>query len=425
MLDQKEKKSILDGIIPDMLLRYPRFWLPKIKDMPSIIEGLIDEMEALDSDARAGIHISKEDAMRIKAVWVVSGTGTYFEPITTTSGDQIYKDKPWAYFTDKKRIDHGVAVVLAITKEKLGSAADDNIRRHISKSGPFLVYNGIPLQNEALESMTMKESFQLPPDKLFIAPGKVARTLDQVKQISFPKDCQFKVNDLIGVVTHVHHYTRVIRMVNRFRPLPDGVSIRPFLLPIPEEGRAYSMQAEIRGILAYSAEGAATLENYPIEKNPKQSIEILPVDKSDMLSVFNLSNEPDVRAVSFNNDEIKLEDHKKWFAKKIADKDAIFLKAEVDGKFAGQIRYEIEGNEALVGISVSKDFRGMGIGSILLSKGAKYIAENRPEVTLIRAYIKISNQASVHLFEKNGFKLNKKETIDGNEAFLYLLEITV
>lgn len=41
----------------------------------------------------------------------------------------------------------------------------------------------------------------------------------------------------------------------------------------------------------------------------------------DMMDVFNLANDPEVRKNSFSQKQINLEDHKIWFSKKICDQN--------------------------------------------------------------------------------------------------------
>jgi RimJ/RimL family protein N-acetyltransferase len=143
----------------------------------------------------------------------------------------------------------------------------------------------------------------------------------------------------------------------------------------------------------------------------------------DLMAVFLLANEETVRVNSFHSEKIELEKHKKWFTGKIADHDSTFLIAEANGQFAGQIRFDLENNQALVGISLSPAMRGKGVATEMLRQGVGYLKRHSSQVNRIDAYIKPSNQASIKLFERSGFVFKKKTEENGCEALVYSLII--
>lgn len=156
------------------------------------------------------------------------------------------------------------------------------------------------------------------------------------------------------------------------------------------------------------------------EENLMESdqVEISPIGPGDVLDVYKLSSQKSVRENSFNQNKIALEDHKKWFAKKLADDNCIMIKAELGGTFVGQVRLEIEGKEALIGISTDEKARGRGVASMLLREAIKIGRKNH--FLVINAYIKPSNEASIHLFEKNGWVYEKDEMVSDNLAKKYI-----
>jgi RimJ/RimL family protein N-acetyltransferase len=159
-----------------------------------------------------------------------------------------------------------------------------------------------------------------------------------------------------------------------------------------------------------------------IEPKNKEEVTISLIDSGDMLDVFNLSNQASVRANSFNQDKIELEGHKKWFAKKLKDENSIMLKASINGIMAGQVRIDIEESNGLIGVSVSDNFRGRGIGSRLI-EAAIGRAKDR-DIKIIEACIKPENQASIKLFEKNGFIYDSKTEFSGCKASKYIFMIS-
>jgi RimJ/RimL family protein N-acetyltransferase len=155
------------------------------------------------------------------------------------------------------------------------------------------------------------------------------------------------------------------------------------------------------------------------KKNEDVAIE--PIGKSDLIDVFNLSNQDSVRAASFNSDKIELEEHKKWFADKLKDKNTIMLKAVLEGGFAGQVRLDLKDDKALIGVSVNENYRGKGIASKLLQ--AAIVEAKKRDVKIIEALIKIENEASASLFEKNGFVYDSETEVLRHKANRYLYKL--
>ena len=145
-------------------------------------------------------------------------------------------------------------------------------------------------------------------------------------------------------------------------------------------------------------------------------------EKKDLMEVFNLSNEDLVRKSSFKPGKIELVDHKKWFLQKLQDKNALILIAENNKHFIGVVRFDMK-KENVIGISISPDFRGQGLGSRLIAKGLKYLEKTKPEIKKITAYIKVDNIASIKTFEKSGFRLDQSLSVDGYKALKYIYSL--
>lgn len=144
----------------------------------------------------------------------------------------------------------------------------------------------------------------------------------------------------------------------------------------------------------------------------------------DVRPIFELSNDSVVRQSSFHPAKINYTSHKKWFYNKVTDQNVVFLVALMDGMFAGQVRFEIAASsEALISLSVVQKFRGMGIGSFLITEGIVHLREIKPEVKKVIAYIKSDNESSLKLFKKNGFVFQKDLYIAGREAVEYELSL--
>ena len=126
--------------------------------------------------------------------------------------------------------------------------------------------------------------------------------------------------------------------------------------------------------------------------------------KKDCMLIWKWANDPDVRAVSFSCDAISYEHHVRWFDLKLKDIRCFFYLAETTNQEPiGQVRYELEGNEATISISIDQKFRGKGYGPSLIQLGSKKLF-NVSAADVIHAYVKARNELSFKAFKKAGFK---------------------
>jgi UDP-2,4-diacetamido-2,4,6-trideoxy-beta-L-altropyranose hydrolase len=140
----------------------------------------------------------------------------------------------------------------------------------------------------------------------------------------------------------------------------------------------------------------------------------------DMLLVYKWANDKLSRANSYFSEPIALETHKKWFEKKLKDEKSIIYLAEVNGKPAGMVRYDLHEENAVVGVLVDDDFRGKGLASVFLRETAHlYFKENKE---YILAYIKEDNAPSIKSFEKANYKRLRNELVHGHKSWVYKLE---
>ncbi len=141
---------------------------------------------------------------------------------------------------------------------------------------------------------------------------------------------------------------------------------------------------------------------------------------SDMMQVFEWSNDPLSRANSYFSEPIPLETHEKWFSARLSDPKSLIFIAEVDDKPAGMVRYSLDENNAVVGILIGEGYRGQGLAGDFLTETARlYFKENHLPVF---AYIKVQNTASVKSFEKAGYKKLREEEVHGIKSVVYQLE---
>ena len=136
------------------------------------------------------------------------------------------------------------------------------------------------------------------------------------------------------------------------------------------------------------------------------SIRLRPAEPRDMRAVFELSNDPLVRANSIHKEHILWETHTAWFSQAIADPDTIFLVGETEtGDFAGQIRFKRRGEDWITSISVIPWLRGRGMTKRMLENAMLHIPHGR-----FIAEISTDNEPSKRLFISVGFTENKSDS---------------
>lgn len=154
-------------------------------------------------------------------------------------------------------------------------------------------------------------------------------------------------------------------------------------------------------------------------------IKLRHANRKDCRTIWQWANDPDVRAVSFAPEPIAYEDHVKWFEARLDDADCLMYIAEdsAAGRHptpVGQARFERKGQEAVISISLDREFRARGLGARIIELAARtYLAATDAQV--INAYIKTENAASLAAFKKAGFYSGKSILIANQPAHHFFL----
>ncbi|HSI10800.1 MAG TPA: UDP-2,4-diacetamido-2,4,6-trideoxy-beta-L-altropyranose hydrolase [Chthoniobacter sp.] len=152
-------------------------------------------------------------------------------------------------------------------------------------------------------------------------------------------------------------------------------------------------------------------------------IHLRPAGADDARLIWEWANDPAVRAASFRSAPIPWEDHERWFAAQLSASTTHFFIAELEGKPVGQIRFVVEGNEAIISASMSAALRGRRYGSALLVRAAREIFRIS-NIERIVALIKPGNTASLRSFQRAGFHREDDTVEEGQSAHRCLLRRT-
>lgn len=279
---------------------------------------------------------------------------------------------------------------------------------------------------------SFKEIFELEssyPDKL-----KIYRNLSEKKILCVMKKCNFAIAPSSTILYELCCVKMIILSgyyVENQKHIYSGF-LKKKLIVGGGDFRKYSdldFEEKIKFILNNSSQIESQTKNQKKFFSGKNKLNLIGLinslnissrraNLSDLERVFNWSNDKLARAYSYNSETIKFEEHKRWFVNKIQSKNTLFLIILVNRKPAGIVRFEIENENSVIGILVSKEFRGQNLSSKFLNEGIRtYFRQfNGP----ILAYIKKENIASKKAFEKANFEHLKNDVINGFESHIYI-----
>jgi UDP-2,4-diacetamido-2,4,6-trideoxy-beta-L-altropyranose hydrolase len=145
-------------------------------------------------------------------------------------------------------------------------------------------------------------------------------------------------------------------------------------------------------------------------------LRLRPAKHEDCRIIWEWANEPATRAASFSSTDIPWEQHQRWFDEKLHDPRCIFFVAEdPDQTPLGQVRFELQEREAVISVSLAKQYHGLGYGPTIIREAVRQVLADRP-VERINAYIRPENIASCRAFAKVGFLPHQRTEVRGSPA---------
>lgn len=131
----------------------------------------------------------------------------------------------------------------------------------------------------------------------------------------------------------------------------------------------------------------------------------------DALEIINYTNQVagETDNLTFGHGEFRLskEDEEKFIATQQNMRTSLFLVARANGKIVGSVN--LKGNlkkrmrhTAEFGITVLKEYWGLGIGKLLMGKMIKYA--KRVGITKINLKVRSDNRRAIKLYQKLGFE---------------------
>ncbi len=122
---------------------------------------------------------------------------------------------------------------------------------------------------------------------------------------------------------------------------------------------------------------------------------------TDCSLLFNWKNDPNVRQASFLTDEIRFEDHVKWFSSVLNNPCILMYILKYKSSPVGVFRLDKKDYSATIDITVDTEYRGQGVGKIIISKIIQTAKKNG--IRKLIADVKNNNIPSIKLFISSGF----------------------
>lgn len=152
------------------------------------------------------------------------------------------------------------------------------------------------------------------------------------------------------------------------------------------------------------------------------SLDVREARMADAELLWRWANDRETRRNSFSKAAIPYADHVAWLERRLASEATrtwIFSDAEVP---IGQVRFDMSGEIAEVGITVAPEQRGRGYARAMLRQAVRRLREERGDRVRPRASVLARNAASLRLFKACGFEEVATARRDGEPVIV--LELT-
>ena len=139
----------------------------------------------------------------------------------------------------------------------------------------------------------------------------------------------------------------------------------------------------------------------------------------DASILYHWRNDPSVLAQSGNSASVTWNEHIDWLNKtwySIAYRLWIF---EIDGKPAGQIRFDNKYIAATLSYSLDRGYRGHGYAADMLRMGTKLVLMEWPGIDNLQANVKNENIASIKALQSAGWQLDACMKEEGMVSMSY------
>ena len=215
------------------------------EDLKKEVTREIDFFEKFDPQVTADID----------AIHVFSGPGTFLTPLKE-------RDEDWMAWFDQARLSKGILLVLQVTSLRTNKPLHKIAKEDIEKAGPYLIYNGIPIENKVFRSCINLPDFPIPQSKIIIADEieengtkrPIKHTGDQVATLPTHL-LGNEIKGSIALVSNAPHFIRILRYLTRYKTIPEHFSIIPFPIASRPDWAKKATDHAVQKLFAYLALG--------------------------------------------------------------------------------------------------------------------------------------------------------------------------
>lgn len=147
--------------------------------------------------------------------------------------------------------------------------------------------------------------------------------------------------------------------------------------------------------------------------------------ESDIIEIYNHIHLDYVKKYCDGNLEEQWKSHERWY-KFLIHSDAYILYTVTDtvtGKFLGCVKFELDGEVAIINIYLVKEIRGHGYSHTIIEQSIEEMKHKNFEISIVLAYILEENTASIKAFKESNFHYDGIENYKGIEHMLFIKSV--
>ena len=144
-------------------------------------------------------------------------------------------------------------------------------------------------------------------------------------------------------------------------------------------------------------------------------------NESDIADIYKYLHRDFIKKYSEVGEKAEWQNHRRWYKFLINSSNyLLYIIEDENGRFLGQLKFELEGETSIISIYLLKEIRGKGLGRSIIEMGLEELQHESDEVDVVLAYILEENEVSVNLFKSCNFEYEREEDYGGLDHLLYI-----
>jgi UDP-2,4-diacetamido-2,4,6-trideoxy-beta-L-altropyranose hydrolase len=198
----------------------------------------------------------------------------------------------------------------------------------------------------------------------------------------------------------------------------DPNQLAEAILSLMHDKKARQEMSE-KGRVVVDGRGAERALEVMLCGSSEVELQLRVASEEDVLLLWQWANDAVTRRNSFAIEPISWINHRAWYAERLASPCTRLWILELKKVPVGQIRYDrTDGRTARISFSIAPAYRGLGLGTQLLSLSADRACREL-KVDTVEGISLAENQPSNHTFVKAGFDVVEERHIAGHRCFVF------